>query len=100
MKSINEFGLKYLLLTIDDLMDFNGFIKLGYEPVRIDLFGELPGVKFDEVFTHSIKYGDDGVSIQVIHVNELIKNKVAVGRLQDRDDVNKLRKIIKKRNEN
>ena len=57
-------------------------------------------MKFDEVFAHSIKYGDDGIFMQVIHVNDLIKNKVAVGRLQDRDDVNKLRKIIKKRNEN
>jgi predicted nucleotidyltransferase len=99
LNSINEFGLKYLELTIDDFMDVNGFIKLGYEPVRIDLFCELPGVKFDEVFSHSIKYEDDGVSMQVIHVNDLIKNKIAVGRLQDKDDVNKLRKIIKKRNE-
>ncbi|MEO6720977.1 MAG: nucleotidyltransferase [Ferruginibacter sp.] len=99
LKSINEFGLKYLDITQDDLMDVNGFIKLGYEPVRIDLFCELPGVEFDEVYRQSIKYEDGGVLMQVIHVNHLIENKIAVGRLMDKDDVNKLRKIIKKRNE-
>ena len=99
LKSIEEFGLKYLKITVDDLMDVNGFIKLGYEPVRIDLFCELPGVEFESVYEHSIKYEDEGIMMQVIHLNHLIENKMAVGRLLDRDDVNKLRKIIKKRNE-
>lgn len=100
LTSINEFGLKYLKLTVEDLMDVNGFIKLGNVPVRIDLFCELPGVDFETVYTHSIVYEEDGVNMKVIHVNHLIQNKIAVGRLQDLDDVNKLRKIIKKRNEN
>ena len=99
LKSIEEFGLKYLKITTDDLLDVNGFIKLGYEPVRIDLFCALPGVEFDSVYENSIKYEDEGITMQVIHVNHLIENKLAVGRLLDRDDVNKLRKIIKKRNE-
>lgn len=99
LKSINEFGLRYLKLTTDDLMDTEGFIKLGNAPVRIDLFCELPGVDFESVYAESIEYEDDDIKMRVIHVNHLIANKEAVGRLQDLDDVNKLRKIIKKRNE-
>jgi Nucleotidyl transferase of unknown function (DUF2204) len=99
LKSIHEFGLKYLKLSVEDLMDTDGFIKLGNAPVRIDLFCELPGVDFETVFQNCIEYEDDNVIINVIHINHLIQNKIAVGRLQDLDDVNKLRKIIKKRNE-
>ncbi len=99
LKSINEFGLKYLKLTVEDLMDTNGFIKLGNAPVRIDLFCELPGVDFETVFKNCVEYEDEKVLMNVIHINHLIQNKIAVGRLQDLDDVNKLRKIIKKRNE-
>ncbi|MBK7882573.1 MAG: nucleotidyltransferase [Chitinophagaceae bacterium] len=98
LKSINEFGLKYLKITLDDLMDVNGFVKLGYEPVRIDLFCELPAINFATVYEHSVLYEDSGMSMKVIHVNHLIDNKIAVGRLLDLDDVNKLRKIINKRN--
>jgi hypothetical protein len=99
LKSINEFGLKYLKLSVEDLMDTNGFIKLGNAPVRIDLFCELPGVDFETVFKNCVEYVDENVTMNVIHINHLIQNKIAVGRLQDLDDVNKLRKIIKKRNE-
>ena len=97
LKTINEFGFSYLKLTLDDVMDSNGYIKLGREPVRIDLFCDLPGVTFDEVYKDAIEYQEDGLKFKVIHVNHLISNKTKVGRLQDLDDVKKLRKIIEKK---
>ena len=97
LKSINEFGFGYLNLTLNDVLDKNGYIKLGREPVRIDLFCELPGVSFDEVYAHSVDYKDEDVTIKVIHVNHLIDNKLEVGRLQDLADVKMLKKIIAKR---
>ena len=97
LESINEFGFRYLNLTVDDLLDRNRYIKLGREPVRIDLFCELPGVTFDEVYTNAVEYKDEDVNIKVIHVNDLIENKLEVGRLQDLSDVKMLRKIIAKK---
>ena len=94
LETINEFGFSYLKLTLDDVMDSNGYIKLGREPIRIDLFCDLPGVTFDEVYKDAIEYQEDGLKFKVIHVNHLIANKTKVGRLQDLDDVKKLRKII------
>jgi predicted nucleotidyltransferase len=97
LETINEFGFGYLKLTKEDVLDKNGYLKLGREPVRIDLFCDLPGVAFDEVYKDAIVYDEDGLIFKVIHVNHLIANKLKVGRLQDLDDVKKLRKIIEKK---
>jgi predicted nucleotidyltransferase len=94
---INEFGFGYLKLTLDDVLDKSGYIKLGREPVRIDLFCDLPGVSFDDVFKEAIMYKEEEMEFKVIHINHLITNKLKVGRLQDLDDVKKLRKIIEKK---
>jgi|SRR5687767_14055193 len=97
LDGINEFGFSYLKLTLDDILDKGAYIKLGREPVRIDLFCDLPGVSFDEVYRDAIDYDEEGLQLKVIHINHLIENKTKVGRLQDLDDVKKLKKIIEKR---
>jgi hypothetical protein len=94
---IRDFGFGYLKLTLDDLMDAGGFIKLGNEPQRIDLFCELPGVQFDEVYKDAFDYKEEEFVVKVIHINHLIQNKKAVGRLQDKADVEKLEKILKRK---
>ena len=50
LEGINEFGFSYLRLTMEDILDKNGYIKLGHQPVRIDLFCDLPGVIFEEAY--------------------------------------------------
>jgi predicted nucleotidyltransferase len=97
LDGINDFGFGYLKLTLDDILDKSAYIKLGREPVRIDLFCDLPGVSFDEVYRDAIDYDEEGFQLKVIHINHLIENKKKVGRLQDLDDVKKLKKIIEKR---
>jgi predicted nucleotidyltransferase len=94
---INEFGFQSLKLTVEDLMDSNGYIQLGHEPIRIDLFCDMPGVDFEEVFNASADYSEDRFSVKVIHINHLIENKRKVGRDQDLSDVKKLQKLINKK---
>lgn len=97
LEAINVFGFESLNLTIEDLMDKNGYIQLGNEPVRIDLFNSLPGVEFDEVYEDAFEHEEEGIKFKVIHVNHLIQNKNTVGRLQDLDDVKKLKKLLAKK---
>ena len=94
---IEKFGFKNLRLTIEDLKDERGYIQLGREPVRIDLFCDLPGVSFGEVYESAIDYKEDDFTVKVIHINHLIQNKKSVGRFQDLDDVKKLEKILQRR---
>lgn len=99
LQVIKDFGFGYLKLTEEDLADKKGFIKLGTEPNRIDLFCDLPGVLFEEVFANAFEYKEEEslFSVRVIHINQLIQNKKAVGRLQDKLDVEKLEKIRKRK---
>lgn len=97
LESINEFGFRYLNLTIDDLLDKSGYLQLGNEPVRIDLFCDLPGIDFGTVYQKSVSYKEDDFEVMVIHINHLIRNKEEVGRFQDKWDVSKLKKLIKKK---
>ncbi|MEO8109532.1 MAG: nucleotidyltransferase [Ginsengibacter sp.] len=97
LEAINAFGFGSLNLTIADLMDTNGYIQLGNEPIRIDLFNSLPGVAFDEVYKNAFEHEEDDIKFKVIHINHLIQNKNTVGRLQDLDDVKKLKKILAKK---
>ncbi|HEX5151520.1 MAG TPA: nucleotidyltransferase [Parafilimonas sp.] len=97
LQSINEFGFSHLRLSIEDILDKNGYIKLGKEPVRIDLFCDLPGVSFKEVYADAVDYKDEDLNLKVIHINHLIQNKLEVGRLQDLADVKMLKKIIDKK---
>lgn len=97
LEAINMFGFESLNLTIEDLMDRDGYIQLGNEPIRIDLFNSLPGVEFDEVYQDAFEHEEEGIKFKVIHVNHLIQNKNTVGRLQDLDDVKKLKKLLAKK---
>ena len=55
LESITDFGFSYLQLTMDDILDKGSYIKLGHQPVRIDLFCDLPGVTFGEVYKGPIE---------------------------------------------
>lgn len=97
---INEFGFKSLKFTVADLLDEDCYIQLGHDPVRIDFFNELPGVKFEAVYDNAFWHEEEDVKVKVIHVNHLIENKLCVGRLQDLDDVKKLKKLLNRKRKN
>lgn len=81
----------------DDFSKIDNVIIMGREPHRIDILTSISGVSFQEVFTNSKIYNDEGLEIRCIHINELIRNKEASGRLKDLADVNYLKKIRSKR---
>jgi hypothetical protein len=95
--AIDDFGFGSIGFTVDDIMDPEGFLRMGKEPLRIDLLSELPGLNFEEVYDSSEPYEDEGVTMRVIHINHLIKNKIAVGRPKDLADVSVLEKLANKK---
>ena len=66
---------------------------LGREPFRVDILTDIPGVTFDEAWNGRIHVVLDGVRLPVIGKRELIRNKRAVGRLQDLADAEALEQI-------
>jgi len=72
---------------------------MGRPPFRIDILTSITAVSFEEAYKSSKIYSDEGVDIRCIHINELIKNKKATGRLKDLADAEMLEKILRKRNQ-
>lgn len=81
----------------EDFLKEENVIMMGRPPFRIDILTDISGVSFKEAYESSKLYEDEGLKIRCIHINELIKNKKATGRLKDLGDVDMLEKILKKR---
>lgn len=96
VKSLKEFGFSSLGLTVEDFLDTENIVQLGYPPNRIDLITDLTGVKFEECYQNRKEVNFEGVDISFISVDDLITNKKQSGRLQDLADAEKLEKGKKK----
>lgn len=65
-------------------------LVLGAEPNKIELINFADGVDFDQCFPNRIVVPLAGVNVAVIGLDDLRKNKKAVGRLQDLADLEQL----------
>ena len=81
----------------EDFLKEDNVIMMGRPPFRIDILTSISGLDFGEVYKTSKIYDDEGLKIRCIHINELISNKKATGRLKDLADAEMLEKILKKR---
>ena len=90
VKSLVEFGFKSLGLKESDFSHKGKIIQLGYEPVRIDIITSIAGCSFKEAWQEKTvgKYGRQKVFF--IGKKALIKSKLALGRKQDKADIDLL----------
>ena len=108
LKPDNENKLKLLSVLEKHLTDKSGIEKvkkldfaevivfhIGKEPEKIEFLTKIGGVNFDEVFSHKALLPIRNYQIPVLHLNDLIANKLMSGRLKDKADVEELQKIEK-----
>lgn len=91
LKAIIAFGFGSLDIKEDDLTKENSIIQLGYPPLRIDLLTSIDGVHFNECYPNRKTIEIDGLFVNFIGYNDLIKNKKASGRHQDLGDIENLK---------
>jgi len=84
---IRDFGLASLELEKADFLEAGLITQIGYPPLRIDILNEIDGVNFDEAYKDKLVIDIDGLQINYIGLNDLIKNKTASGRSQDITDI-------------
>jgi hypothetical protein len=87
VNALDEFGFGSLRLTEEDFSQEHKIIQLGYEPVRVDILTSIGGCSFREVWENKkvSRYGTEKVFF--IGRDELIKNKKASKRKQDKVDL-------------
>jgi hypothetical protein len=97
LSALAEFGAPLSNFDPARFADPRTLIILGRDPFRIDILTDLAGITFDEAWAKRTCVTLDGQVIPLIDVDDLIKNKRAVGRLQDLADVEALLAVRERR---
>jgi predicted nucleotidyltransferase len=87
---LDRFGFSGLNYRIEDFLNPENVIQLGVPPNRIDLITDLTGVEFETCYESRIKIKIDEIEIPLIDLENLKKNKRALGRHQDLADLENL----------
>jgi predicted nucleotidyltransferase len=95
LQALDDFGFGSLGLTLEDLTTPGNIIQLGHPPSRIDFLNTVKEVSFEEAWAHRVQGYFSGQKVFYIGLEDLIRNKQAVGRPRDRDDVAALKKKLK-----
>ncbi len=88
--ALTQFGFESLGLTSEDFQTPHQIIQLGYPPNRIDLITNPDGIDFQTCYDSKIEVTLNNVPVNFINLDNLKKNKLASGRLQDLADLEKL----------
>ncbi|MCA9781614.1 MAG: hypothetical protein KC800_33080 [Candidatus Eremiobacteraeota bacterium] len=90
LNALDEFGFGSVGLQIEDFTKPDHVVQLGYEPNRIDLLTQLKELDFHTAFARKNVFRLSGIDVSFISPEDLVKNKKAVGRLQDLADVEQI----------
>ncbi|ANI90185.1 hypothetical protein A9P82_13345 [Arachidicoccus ginsenosidimutans] len=94
---IKEFLGSAIGFVKEDFLKKDNVVMIGRPPFRIDILTSITGVGFEEAYNGSHIYEEEDFKVRCIHINELIQNKKASGRLKDLADAEVLEKILRKR---
>lgn len=87
--------------AVDELMEEGLILQFGVPPNRIDLINRISGVTFRDAWENRTTTGIESegkkLPVYLIGLKELIKNKEAIGRPKDMEDLKYLRQVIKLR---
>lgn len=90
VQALNEFGFNTPQLSKELFLKKDKVVRMGNEPIRIEILTTISGVTFEDCFNERIVDKIDGVEVNIISLKQLKINKKASGRHKDLDDVDNL----------
>jgi predicted nucleotidyltransferase len=94
--ALKAFGLDDSNLKPELFLQKPKIIRMGFPPMRLEITTSISGVEFDACYQTRIVDKIDGVEVNLIDLESLIRNKAASGRTKDTADVEKLEQIKRK----
>lgn len=92
MTALSAFGAPLMEMSREDFETPDTVFQIGVSPRRIDILTTIEGVRFDDAWPGRVEIEVEDVPVSVIGREHFIQNKEALGRPQDRADVERLRK--------
>jgi hypothetical protein len=86
-EALEEFGFS---CPIDILLQDNQVLRMGIEPIRIEVLTTIDGVKFADCYSTRVFADVNGVDVSLISLPCLKENKKASGRSKDVTDLEHL----------
>ncbi len=101
LEALTEIGFDDRGIAIINNWDFTNpqIFHIGKVPDKTEFMTSISGVEYDSAKQNAVMAILDGVSMYIIHLNDLIENKKASGRLKDLADVEHLQKVFNLRNQ-
>lgn len=87
---MTAFGFEVGAINKEVFMNEEGVVRMGVPPLRVEILMGIPGVSFEACYPRHLVDDVDGIPVQIIHLEDLRKNKIASGRHKDLDDVDNL----------
>src|SRR5438067_1204573 len=91
--ALSRFGAPLGNLSQQDFVRPGTVVQLGVTPRRIDILTQITGVDYEEAKPNRVLLELEGIIIPVIGLAQLLKNKSAVARPQDKADVARLEEL-------
>lgn len=90
VKTLEEFGFPPDTLSTAMITDGKQIVRMGFEPMRLELFTHIPGVEFAECYPRQEIVRISGLDVPFISLEDLKKNKRASARPKDLQDLEEL----------
>ena len=90
MSALRTFGVPLSGVSESDFDHPDMVFQIGVAPRRIDLLTRIDGVSYEEAAPHAVVQVVNGIRLNVIGVDDLIRNKRASGRAKDVADADAL----------
>ena len=87
LEALQDFGFGSLGLAPEDFASPGQFVQLGYPPNRVDLLTSVPGLTFEEAWQNRAQEQLEGIALNLLSKEDLIRAKRAAGRYQDLADL-------------
>jgi hypothetical protein len=93
LRALRHFGAPVHNLTRDDLQKDETIFQIGIAPRRIDIITSATGLQFEETYRRSLSVNIEGIEVPIPSIDDLIRNKRAIGRTKDLADVEALESL-------
>lgn len=90
VKVLRDFGFHGSDVTTAMITDKKEIIRMGFEPMRLEIFTRIPGVDFSECYERRVLVKIGRMQVPFIGLEDLKTNKRASGRLKDLQDLEEL----------
>jgi hypothetical protein len=91
--ALRRFGAPLHNLTKEDLQKDGTIFQIGVAPRRIDIITTASGLQFEDAYGQSLLLNIEGIELHIPSIDDLIRNKKAVGRTKDLADVEALESL-------